>query len=326
MMPGSPPPDSDENLRLQADEHPLVDEREFVSLQQRVLHLMHLQAYEEASRHAAARDVLDLGCNTGYGTIGLAAVANRTVGVDVSPAAIEEARRRPGASVVEWLVVDGLTLPFADATFDLVMSFQVLEHIADPGPYLAEIARVLRGDGMALLTTPNAAIRLDAGDPPWNRFHVREYQAAELPAVLGASFDDVEVLGMFASPLCYRTEFDRVDVARRRHAAKLRLAREGRLAGGGRRPAAWRALRRLVPEPLAAVLRRARRRAAAQQRAPSGPPRSDLLGTSAEVDAALASPDTAAPSLADLWYAPRDLDRALDLLAVCRRPRRGAAA
>lgn len=89
------------------------------------------------------------------------------------------------------------------------MSFQVIEHIANAGAYLSEIARVLRSDGVALFTTPNAAIRLDPGMKPWNEFHVREYLAEELSALLRATFPGVAVRGLFAADELYRTEFER---------------------------------------------------------------------------------------------------------------------
>jgi SAM-dependent methyltransferase len=272
-------------LRRPVDEHPVIRETEFRTPRERVLHLMHERAYDEAVVRAAGREVLDVGCNSGYGTLRLAAVARRTLGVDVNPRAIEEARRRPGARAATFLAIDESRLPFPDGSFDLVVSFQVIEHVADTAPFLAELARVLRPDGTALFTTPNAAIRLDPGMPPWNKFHVREYRAADLPGLFFEAFDSVEVRGMFATPALYHIEFSRVAAARERHSARHLAAQPGpwrrlRTALGSRGGRLWRAWR----------------------------PRADRseLGES---------------STADFWYADDDLDRALDLLAICRAPR-----
>jgi SAM-dependent methyltransferase len=82
----SEPIDGDiETVRLQAEEHPLIEDTPPTTPAEHCLRLMHLRAYDEAVGHAAGRDVLDVGCNTGYGTMRFAPVARRVVGVDVSP-------------------------------------------------------------------------------------------------------------------------------------------------------------------------------------------------------------------------------------------------
>jgi SAM-dependent methyltransferase len=85
-------------------------------------------------------------------------------------------------------------LPFANGSFALVVSFQVIEHLEDPDPYLRGIARLLAPGGEALLTTPNVAMS-DGVNP----FHVHEYTAAELAARLRRRFGSVQVLGIGAS-------------------------------------------------------------------------------------------------------------------------------
>ena len=268
-------------IRLQAEEHPLIEDARPVSAREHVLRLMHLRAYEEAKAYAAGRDVLDVGCNTGYGTMALAAVARRTVGVDVSPRAIEQARLRPGADGVEFVVVDGSVLPFADRTFDVVTSFQVLEHVVDALPYIGEIIRVSRPGATAIFTTPNAAIRLDPGMTPWNRFHVREYRAAELQDLLAPLFHDVRVLGMFGHPELYDAEIARTARSRaRRRRDMVEMSPDPR--GGRRRGDLLRRIARALPR---------RRRGSAGR--PVG------------------------ASIADLHYQATDVDRSMDLMAIC---------
>jgi 2-polyprenyl-3-methyl-5-hydroxy-6-metoxy-1,4-benzoquinol methylase len=157
-------------------------------------------------RAKVARDalVLDVGCNNGYGTVIIAQQSRMTVGVDVSPSAIESAQRHNARENIEYRVIDGLRLPFDDGFFDLVTSFQVIEHISNTARYLAEIRRVLKPGGTALLTTPNAHIRLEPGMKPWNEFHVREYTADELRELLQQTFNDVAILGLFASRPAYK--------------------------------------------------------------------------------------------------------------------------
>lgn len=261
-------------IRLQAEEHPLIDPADISRPEEYVNHLMHLKAYDEALSFMTDKDVLDVGCNTGYGTLAFTTVARRVAGVDVSENAIATAKGLPGAERVEFSACDGLILPFADDSFDVVTSFQVVEHIYDPGPYFREIARVVRPGGTVIFTTPNAATRLFPGMTPWNEFHVREYLADELEALLKGFFDEVRVRGMFGTPTLYETEIARVDRRRREIRARERAA------GAAAEPASPRS-------------------AAAPRR-----PDVDIDGFRKF-------------TVADLFYADTDLDRAIDLMAVC---------
>jgi SAM-dependent methyltransferase len=164
----------------------------------------HRAAYLYAEQQARAGRAIDLGCGTGYGTAELAAAGFRVVGMDrVAPLA---RARRTGARFVRG---DLERLPFAARSFALVTSFQVIEHLADPSAYLGEIARVLAPGGVLLLSTPNL-LQSDRENP----FHLHEYAPAELAAVLGRHFAEVEMKGVQA-----------VGVAARYHADRLRRIR-----------------------------------------------------------------------------------------------------
>ena len=164
----------------------------------------HRAAYRFAESGGGRPVTLDLGCGTGYGAAELAESGRRVVGLDrVAPAA----RARSGGC--RFVQGDLERLPFASASFACVTSFQVIEHLADPHVYLAEIARVLRPDGTLLLSTPNL-LQSDRENP----YHLHEYEAAELAGVLGAHFASVEMRGVHA-----------VGVAARYHADRLRRIR-----------------------------------------------------------------------------------------------------
>lgn len=313
------------SIRVQAEEHPVIDDGPAATPAEHCLRLMHLKAYDEAARLASGSDVLDIGCNTGYGTMAFVDVARRVVGVDVSAKAIEVARSTAVDGRPEFEVIDGLTLPFPDDSFDLVVSFQVIEHIEDPVPYLREIKRVARPGATILFTTPNAGTRLYPGMTPWNRFHVREYLAPELDALLRRVFDDVRVRGMFGTPTLYETEIWRVDAAR----VRIRKAEQAKfappmpaappLSPRRRRPLPFRVARALVPGRVRGWLRRT---------LVEEPARSPARRTS---PVPVAMPAVAAADLEplplerfleftvdDLFYADRDLDRAMDFMGVCR--------
>jgi SAM-dependent methyltransferase len=261
---------------------------------------MHLKSYEEAATLSEGKAVLDLGCNNGYGTTVISRVCDRVVGLDVSPTAIADAREQYGNRGIDFRLFDGQSIPFPDDSFDVVVTFQVVEHIENTATYLSEIARVLRPNGVALFTTPNAAIRLDPGMKPWNHFHVREYLVEELSTLLRATFSGVSVKGLFAVEDLYRTEFERCQKA-------LTNARK-----------------RAPPQPVP-FWWRARDTAASWTKAVLPRAVVDLIRSRNAGVTAHASTRTLDQevinrySTQDFFYREEDLDRALDLIAVCRR-------
>ena len=99
------------------------------------------------------RHVLEIGCGRGTLVHRLRTQGLDVVGVETSEARIEESRASYGALPIER--VSGARLPFPDEQFDLVLSFDVLEHIPDTERHLLEVRRVLKPDGWYLLQTPN---------------------------------------------------------------------------------------------------------------------------------------------------------------------------
>jgi len=97
---------------------------------------------------------LDLGCGDGVFTGELAGVARSVVGADVADAALSRARGRHPGLGFHLVPITG-PLPFAEHSFDLVWSSEVIEHVADTARWLSEVRRVLAPSGRLLLTTPN---------------------------------------------------------------------------------------------------------------------------------------------------------------------------
>lgn len=220
----------EEMVSLQAEKHEVIEPEKFASNKDFVLHLIHSRAYEQAALYAADKDVLDLGCNTGYGTRLIKEAGARVVGVDVSPEAIDIARRQYGPAGIDFICSDGGRLPFDDARFDIVTCFQVIEHIVDLEQFLGEIQRVVRPGGKVIFTTPNGPLRLHPGTRPWNLFHVREYSAEELKNLLGRYFGKVELLGLFAVKPVYAVEAERIRIIRER--SRIKQSPEGATPAG----------------------------------------------------------------------------------------------
>lgn len=135
-------------------------------------------------------EVLEIGTGSGYGIELVAPHARRFVTID---------KHRPQEELlargdVTFLEAEVPPLPFRDASFDWVISFQVIEHIRDDRAFVAEIHRVLRPGGRFLVTTPNAPMSLTRN--PW---HVREYTPEELRRLLLGPFSEVEALGVFGN-------------------------------------------------------------------------------------------------------------------------------
>lgn len=237
-----------------------------------------------ASELAGAPRVLDFGCGSGLCTRVLGDVVDEIVGVDVAAEAVAYASAHYGSDTCSFRVYDGVRLPIDDASFDAAVSFHAIEHIRADTDAVAEIARVLRPGGTVLISTPNRANRVEPGRRPWNKFHVREYDAADLAAMLSTQFTDVRVRGVTAREEVHAIEMARVAQSRRMRRWDVLNLRG--LIPDRCRPYVTRLVRRVLPRP-----------------DPSAGPADwvDRYG------------------LEDFYLTETDLDDALDLLATARK-------
>jgi ubiquinone/menaquinone biosynthesis C-methylase UbiE len=148
----------------------------------------HWHRYHFASRWVEDKRVLDLACGEGYGAALLARRAAHVTGVDVSAPAIEHASRAYAAlGNTKFAVGSCTSIPAADASFDVAISFETLEHIAGQEEFVAELARVLKPDGMLLVSCPNKAEYTDKRGTR-NEFHVKELYRDEFGALVTKRF------------------------------------------------------------------------------------------------------------------------------------------
>ena len=261
-----------------------IDPERFDTREEYLLYLRHSYAYEYAkSRIKPTDEIVEVGSGEGYGTNLLSESAARVVGLDIDEATVEHASEKYASDKVRFALYDGSAIPFADDSFDLAVSFQVIEHIRDDAGHVAEICRILKPGGILVLTTPNRNYRLHPGQKPWNRFHVREYDPQQLEATLRRSFPDALVLGIRGSDEVQALEKARVAWA---------------LKGGP-----LSTIRRSLPEPLKLFL-------------------GCVLGALRRVTHRGSSSEDfiSAYSLKDFHVITERVEESLDLLAVCHKP------
>ena len=144
----------------------------------------HFGRYEFAAGFAKGKRVLDIACGSGYGSYLIASSGAAFVqGVDISKEAIDSARRRFISDNLNYEQCD--LLDFASSRpFDLIISFETIEHIHDFQRAIATYANLLADDGLLLISSPNRNITSPGAktiaDPPNNPFHVREFTTDEL--------------------------------------------------------------------------------------------------------------------------------------------------
>src|SRR5437764_6113276 len=135
----------------------------------------HMARYAFAARLSRRKQVLDAGCGAGYGSAELARTAAGVLGVDNSAEAVAFARAEYPAPNLRFEEADCLALPAANGSIDLVVAFEVIEHLEDWRGFLLEARRVLAASGQFIVSTPNNVYYSESrrtGGP--NPFHVHE--------------------------------------------------------------------------------------------------------------------------------------------------------
>lgn len=144
----------------------------------------HMHRYGWVQSLCAGRDVLDIACGEGYGSALLAKIANSVVGVDISNEAVEHARQRYATQTnLRFIQGSATAIPLEDASVDVAVSFETLEHLAEQEEMLGELRRVLKPSGILIISSPNKKVYSDERNYV-NEFHVKELYFDELNALL----------------------------------------------------------------------------------------------------------------------------------------------
>jgi SAM-dependent methyltransferase len=143
--------------------------------------------------------VLDFGCGTGYGSALLARSGASVDGVDSSPAAITYANVNFAGSNVRFVVADlmqPLPEPCTPRSYDLAASSEVLEHVVDPFAFVRGMADSVNDNGVCFVGTPNRLWSFEhvPDGHLLARSHLMEFTPPALTALLGTFFDEVNLM------------------------------------------------------------------------------------------------------------------------------------
>jgi len=154
-----------------------------------LIYAEHMARYFFAGQFVAAKDVLDVASGSGYGTRYLSNKgAAKVVGVDNSREAVKYSQEKYQTSGIEFILADAAKLPFENDIFDIVVSFETIEHLDDQEKFLREIKRVLRKDGLLIISTPNVLVF-----PKGNTFHKKELAPFEFRDILSRYFKNIKI-------------------------------------------------------------------------------------------------------------------------------------
>ncbi len=129
--------------------------------------------------------VLDVACGEGYGTRFISQKVKKAIGVDISHEAISHAATKYKESNLEFIQASAVNIPLDDKSIDLIISFETIEHLAEHDMMLNELKRLLKKEGMLIMSTPD---KEHYDNRMTNRFHVRELTFNEFRELIGRYF------------------------------------------------------------------------------------------------------------------------------------------
>jgi SAM-dependent methyltransferase len=157
----------------------------------------HWHRYLVASQFVSGKTVLDIASGEGYGCDLLARTAIKVVGVDADPTAVEHASRTYGRANTEFHCGSVSNIPIEGRhNFDVIVSFETIEHVDEETQlaFLSEVKRLLKSDGLLLISTPNKKFYSDKSNYN-NEFHKKEFYENQFLEFLSRSFRTVHLLG-----------------------------------------------------------------------------------------------------------------------------------
>lgn len=156
----------------------------------------HFKVYEFSKRYTENKIVLDAGCGEGYGANYLAESAKSVIGIDVASEAILYAKEKYQKENLQFLVMDVCQMNFAQDSFEVVTSFQVIEHLKEYEKFVKDVFNILKNKGIFIVSTPNKATFSPNIEGAKGEFHYKEFYLDELKNLLKRYFKKIEIFGL----------------------------------------------------------------------------------------------------------------------------------
>lgn len=159
---------------------------------------LRLAMYAFASRYVKNRKTLDVACGSGYGANYLVSNASLVVGGDLSQDAVAYAKEHYKRDNLHFCILNAQSLPFADESFDAIVSNGTLEVVEKYEDFVTECRRVIKEDGLFICSTPNrlASLSLPPKLSPYRKYQVKAFSAGELRVLMQGQFKSVVIYGI----------------------------------------------------------------------------------------------------------------------------------
>lgn len=169
----------------------------------------HFHRYSAVAEYMRNKIVLDAACGTGYGSGILSQYASKVFGIDISEDAVKYANENYSQNNTTFIQANISELPFKDETFDVVVSFETIEHVITEmqDEFLKEIKRVLKPTGVLIMSTPNKKLFTDERGL-LTKFHFREFYKREFLDFLGRDFKNIKIYHQFFSKVSNLVSYD----------------------------------------------------------------------------------------------------------------------
>lgn len=155
----------------------------------------HEARYRFAADYVRGQTVVDCACGNGMGAkVFLEHLPGRLYGFDADSSAVVTASQECCDSRASFACTEATSLPLEQASCDVFISLETIEHVQDDVSFIREVARVLRPGGLFVVSTPNRLVTnpgATISDKPWNPFHVREYTPADIHHLLQGYFETI---------------------------------------------------------------------------------------------------------------------------------------
>ncbi|AJX33472.1 glycosyltransferase [Burkholderia oklahomensis] len=161
------------------------------------IEMEHYHRYHLVDELIKDKDVLDIACGEGYGSGLMASRARSVIGVDIDKATIEHARASYRYPNLRFEAGSCAAIPLPDRSVDVIVSFETIEHHDQHDEMMCEISRVLREDGILVISSPD---KYEYSEKPRfkNPYHVKELYLDEFKGLLAHYFSNVDVYGQRA--------------------------------------------------------------------------------------------------------------------------------